>query len=86
LNILIAKKQEDKMALTQGQEQAIQALWVAKDIAKGGERAEALKQKLKERLFANHAFLTAAILNEMPDLIKSLVEAAAGVPVNSDAP
>jgi hypothetical protein len=72
--------------MTPEQEQAIQALWVAKDIAKGDARAEELKKNLKVRLFANHAFLTAAILNEMPDLIKSLVEAAAGAPVSSDAP
>jgi hypothetical protein len=72
--------------MTPEQEQAIKALWVAKDIAKGDARSEVLKQNLKIRLFANHAFLTAAILNEMPDLIKSLVEAAAGAPVSSDAP
>lgn len=71
------------MAITPNQEQAIQALWVAKDLLKGDARSEQIKQNLEIRLFANKAFITAALLREVPALITSLVEAAALAPATN---
>jgi hypothetical protein len=65
--------------LTTDQEQAIKALWVAKDILKGDARSEALKEALGVKLGANKAFLFMAIINEIPLLLKSLVEAGESV-------